>query len=72
METQILPFNNLIEKIYSLPLDDKEEIKKLLELNIAESRRDEMFKNFKQAEAELKLGKLNFSTDITELKKTIL
>jgi hypothetical protein len=71
MKSQVLKFNNIIETIYSLPLEDKVEIKTLLEHNIAEARRDEIELNFRKSKAEHKSGKLKFSSRIDELKKML-
>jgi len=72
MKTQVLKFNNIIDTIYSLPLEDKEEIKTLLEHNIADARRDEIELNFRKSKKEeYKAGKLKFSSKIDELKKML-
>jgi len=62
-------FNNIVDIIYGLPLEEKLEIKNLLEHNIAETRRNEIGDNFKKSLEELKSGKLKFSSKIPELKK---
>jgi hypothetical protein len=40
MGTLAFRFNDVVEKIYSLPLEDKLELKNLLERNISEERRN--------------------------------
>ncbi len=57
MKTQALQFNSIIEKIYSLPLEDRMEIINLLEHNVADARRDEIANNYKMAQHEHKLRK---------------
>lgn len=64
-------FNNIVETIYNLSLDEKQELKNLLEHNIADSRREEIALNYKKAQAEYKAGKLKFSSSIKELKKML-
>ncbi|MEP6582898.1 MAG: hypothetical protein ABJA90_01475 [Ginsengibacter sp.] len=64
-------FNSIVETIYNLPLEEKQELKNLLEHNIADSRRDEVALNYKQAQEEYKAGKLKFSSSIKELKKML-
>ncbi|OFY67033.1 MAG: hypothetical protein A3H98_09060 [Bacteroidetes bacterium RIFCSPLOWO2_02_FULL_36_8] len=64
-------FNNIVEVIYSLPLDDRLELKNLLEHNIAETRRREILSNYKMAQEEYESGKLKFSSKISELKKML-
>ena len=71
MKTQTSKFNNIIETIYSLPFEDRLEIKILLEHNIAESRREKIASNYKKAIEENKAGKLEFSSNINELKKML-
>ena len=58
MKTQALHFNDIVEKIYDLQMEDKLELKNLLELNIAEERRDEMAKNYKKSQDEYHSGSL--------------
>ena len=64
-------FSTIVETIYNLPLDEKQELKNLLEHNIAENRRNEISLNSKKAHAEHKAGKLKFSSSIKELKKML-
>ncbi len=65
-------FNNIVKAIYNLPVNDKIELKNLLEHNIADARRDEIFANYQQAKAEHEAGKLTFSADINKLMKTLV
>lgn len=55
--------------MYDLPLEDKLEIRNLLDHNIAESKREAILKNFKLAQLEEK--DLKFSSNISELKKNL-
>lgn len=71
MKTQDLKFNNIVETIYGLPLEDKLEIKDLLEHNIADTRRDEIAENYRKSQEEYKSGKLDFSSNINELKELL-
>lgn len=64
-------FSTLVETIYKLPLDVRQEIKALLEHNIVDSRREEIALNFKKAHAEHKSGKLKFSSSVEELKRML-
>lgn len=65
-------FGDIVETIYNLPLEDKLELKILLENNIAEMKRIEFLKNGKDAKALEKSGKLEFSDNIDALRKTLL
>ena len=71
MENINVDFNTIVETIYNLPLDERLELKTLLEHNIAEARRDEIFVNFKKAKGEEKTGKLTFSSNVEALKKLL-
>jgi len=71
MGTQALHFNNIVETIYGLPLEDRLEIKNLLEHNIADTRRQEIVDNYKKSQKEYKSGKLKFSSKINELKRML-
>jgi hypothetical protein len=64
-------FNNIVESIYSLPLEFKEELKTLLEHNISDDRRKEIEDNYKTALKEQTSGKLKFSSSIKQLKKML-
>ena len=71
MGTIILRFNDIVDKIYSLPLDEKMELKDLLEQNIADVRRNEIASSFIKAKEEYRLGKLEFSSNINDLKRML-
>lgn len=71
MRTQTLKFDNIVETIYGLPLEDRMEIKNLLEHNIADTRRNEIAANYKKSQEEHKSGKLKFSSKISALKKML-
>jgi len=45
--------------------------KNLLEQNIADTRRNEIKSNFLKSNEEYKSGKLDFSSNISELKKML-
>ena len=64
-------FNRVVETIYSLPIEDKIELKNLLEHNIAETRRNEIVNSFKKSQTEQKEGSLQFSSSIEDLKKML-
>ena len=66
-----MPFNAIVQTLYNLPLEEKEELKNLLEHNIIESRREEMNQNFKTSQAEEQSGQMKFSSDLSELKNML-
>ena len=71
MKVETKNFNNIVETIYGLPLEDKMEIITLLEHNVADSRREEIAENYKKSTIEQKAGKLKFSSKISGLKKML-
>ena len=64
-------FTTVVESVYNLPLDEKLELKSLLEHNIADARRDEIMTSYKQAQEQHKEGKLNFSSDVDGLMNMV-
>ncbi len=64
-------YNDIVDKIYSLPLEDKVQLKNLLENNIADTRRTEIAANYKQSKEDYKAGKLKFSSNIQDLKNML-
>lgn len=64
-------FNSVVESVYNLPLEYKEELKSLLDHNISDTRRQEIVDNYKAAQKAKKSGKLKFSSSIQELKKML-
>lgn len=71
LQNMTFHYNDIVDKIYSLPLEDKVELKKLLENNIADARRTEIQLHYKQSKSEEQSGDLNFSSNIDDLKNTL-
>lgn len=71
MRTQAIEFSSIVETVYNMPLEDRMELKNLLEHNIADSRRDEIVSNFKKTQQEVKAKELKFSSNIKDLKKML-
>ena len=71
MGTHALQFNNIIETLYRLSLEDRLEIINLLEHNIADTRRNEIANNYKKSQEEYKSGKLKFSSKVSEIKEML-
>ena len=65
-------FSTILDSIYKLSLEEKLELKVLLEHNISNSRREEIYLNFRKALKEEKEEKLEYSSDINELKNNFL
>jgi len=69
MSTENIGFNTVVETIYNLPLEERIELKTLLEHNIADARRSGIAANYKKARLEQKAGKLIFSSKVKYLNE---
>ncbi|MGB5633715.1 MAG: hypothetical protein WBM44_09200 [Waterburya sp.] len=66
-----MSFSDVVEAIKELSTEEKQEIQILLNKYLREERREEIYQNFKSAQDEQKKGRLNFSSDIDELKQML-
>jgi hypothetical protein len=66
-----MSFSDLVEKIKSLSIEEKQEIQLLLSQYLREEGREEIYENFQRSQAEEQNGKLKFSSNINELKQLI-
>jgi hypothetical protein len=66
-----MTFSDVVEAMKILPADEKREVKMLLRQYFREERRDEIYDNFKSAQAEQQRGNLQFSSSINELRQLI-
>ncbi len=64
-------FNQLVESVKKLSLDEKEELQLLLEKFLTEARRDEIYDHFEESKAEYRKKKSASSSDINKLKKML-
>ena len=64
-------YDILLENIKKLPLPEKEELKKLIEKYIIEEKREKIYENFLKSLNEYKENKLQFSSNINELRKNL-
>lgn len=71
MKDATTAFHSIVHDVYNLPIEDKQELIQLLERNIIEENRNEMFANFKVAKKDELNHKLIFSEDINKLKKLL-
>jgi len=68
---QAISFDTIVNTIYKLPVENRLELKNLLEHNIADTRRNEILANYQQANEAYKGNALKFSSDINELKNML-
>lgn len=66
-----MTFSDVVEAIKSLSIDEKQEIQLLIAQYLREERREEMLNNFKASIEEERSGKLNFSSNISELQQIL-
>jgi hypothetical protein len=64
-------FTDLVDKILELPIDEKEEIKNIIDHSLTEEKRKKIHDNYLKSKEEEKAGKLKYSNKITELKKQL-
>ena len=64
-------YDILVENIKKLSLPEKEELKNLIEKYIIEEKREKVYENYLKSLNEYKEDKLQFSSDINELRKNM-
>jgi len=64
-------YNTLVEEVKKLSVEEKEELKFLIEKYLVEERRDEIFKNYQESKKEIEEEQLEFSGDIKRLKELL-
>ena len=64
-------FETLVEEVRSRSIEEKEELKFLLDRALIEERRGEIMANHRRSLDEVKRGKLKFSSSIGDLKKSL-
>ena len=64
-------FNDLVDIVRELPLDEKIEIKDIIEKSIIDENRNKIFQNYLDSKKEFEAGKLTFSSNIETLKKSV-
>jgi len=64
-------FETLVEQVRTCSLEEKEELKFVLERALVEERRREIRANHRRSQDEVKRGKLKFSSSVSELKKSL-
>ena len=64
-------FGNLVDKVRRLSMEEKEELKFLIEKYLVEERREEIHGNYQESLKEFRAGKLRFTHDLNKLKKSL-
>jgi len=66
-----MTFSDLVNNVRNLSLNEKMEIKHILEKYIIEERRKEIHNSYLESKKEYKEKKLNFSDNVDQLRKMI-
>jgi hypothetical protein len=56
-----MTYNLLVNEIKKLPLDEKEDLKNLLDKYLIEEKRSKIYKKYKKSLLEVKEGKIKFN-----------
>ena len=65
-------FAELVEEVKALSVQEKQELQGLIENYLIEERREEIYENYLQSQAELNKGEITFSSDTDALKEMLL
>jgi flagellar motor switch protein FliG len=71
VQTMVAHFGNLVDEVRKLSIEEKEELKFLIEKYLAEERRKEIYDNYQESLKESRAVKLHFSHDLNNLKKSL-
>jgi hypothetical protein len=66
-----ITFNEFVDHVRELSKDEKEEIRFILERELIEEERQEIYQKYKISEQEYESGELVFSDNISDLKKLL-
>jgi hypothetical protein len=61
-------FVDVVEDVKQLSIEEKIELKDLIDSYLIEERREEIHQNYEQSKANLADGKLQFSSNLDELE----
>ncbi len=64
-------FADVVEDVKQVSFDEKLELKDLLEIYLIEERRSDILENGKQSRRQLKENKLEFSSNVDELMRSL-
>jgi hypothetical protein len=61
-------FVDVVEDVKQLSIEEKQELKGLIDSYLIEERREEIYQNYNQSKASFADGKLQFSSNLDELE----
>ena len=65
-------FDSLVDQIRSRSVEEKAELRLLLDRELIEARRSEMSANHRSARHEVKRGALTFSSKVSDLRESLV
>lgn len=66
-----MKFNNLVKEIKNLSIDEKIEIRAIIDKYLIEERRKDIYENYIQSVYDFREGKLSVYSDISKLKSDL-
>ena len=66
-----MQFSHLVNEIQKLSFAEKEQLHNLLQKYLIEEKRDDIYHNYQMSKTEEHDGKLQFSSNIQELKQML-
>jgi len=64
-------FAAIVEGVLKLSMEEKEELRSLLDKYLVEARREEIYQNYQDSKKRLERGELRFTDDVDELGKEL-
>ena len=64
-------FVDVVEDVKQLSIEEKQELKDLIDRYLIEERREEIYQNYQTSKQNLADEKLQFSTDLDELEASL-
>jgi len=64
-------FVNVVEDVKQLSIEEKQELKDLIDGYLIEERREEIYQNYQTSKQNLADGNLQFFTDLDELEASL-
>ncbi len=61
-------FVDVVENVKQLSIEEKQELKDLIDSYLIEERREEIYQNYQKSKQNYAEGNLNFSTNLDELE----
>lgn len=67
----VFRYDTLTETVKLLPVEEKEDLKFLIERYLIDEKREEIYKDYQESLKEVSEGRLEFSSDVDKLREII-